>query len=107
MTPVISDRRTSKCCMHFPAFWRFVLSAALCCCLAPMCAAQRNETNQPATPDAGQNGAAPIVVTEMPEDVASKPDKKQLREAEAAYLSGANKLDRDELDGAERDFVRA
>jgi len=107
MTPVISDRRTSKTCMHFPASLRCVLSAALCCCLAPVCAAQANETNQPATPDAGRSGAPPIVVTEMPQEAAAKPDKKQLREAEAAYLSGAKKLDHDELDGAERDFVRA
>ena len=35
------------------------------------------------------------------------PGKRQLREAENAYLAGAKKLERDDLDAAEREFIRA
>lgn len=35
------------------------------------------------------------------------PGKRQLREAENAYLAGAKKLERDDLDAAERQFIRA
>jgi Flp pilus assembly secretin CpaC/tetratricopeptide (TPR) repeat protein len=39
--------------------------------------------------------------------VEPQPDKRQLREAEDAYLSGAKKLEHNDLDGAETDFQRA
>jgi Flp pilus assembly secretin CpaC/tetratricopeptide (TPR) repeat protein len=35
------------------------------------------------------------------------PGKRHLREAENAYLAGAKKLERDDLDAAEREFIRA
>ena len=35
------------------------------------------------------------------------PSKRHLRQAEDAYLAGANKLQRDDLIGAEREFTRA
>lgn len=37
----------------------------------------------------------------------STPGKRQLREAESAYLAGAKKLERDDLDAAEQEFVHA
>jgi Flp pilus assembly secretin CpaC len=39
--------------------------------------------------------------------VQSAPSKRHLREAEDAYLAGAKKLQRDDLNGAEREFTRA
>jgi type II secretory pathway component GspD/PulD (secretin) len=39
--------------------------------------------------------------------VQSAPSKQNLREAENAYLAGAKKLERDDLNGAEREFTRA
>ena len=50
-------------------------------------------------------GTAAEVVGSPPEEAA--PGKKQLREAEDAYLAGAKKLERDDLNGAEREFMRA
>jgi type II secretory pathway component GspD/PulD (secretin) len=39
--------------------------------------------------------------------VESAPDKRHVREAEAAYMAGAKKLERDDLNAAEKEFQRA
>jgi len=88
MTTLASNRGASNPCMQFSASWYRVLSPVLCCCLAPACLGQANPTGKPAI-------------------ATSKAEKKQLREAEEAYLSGAKKLEGDELDAAEADFSRA
>ncbi|HEX3569952.1 MAG TPA: hypothetical protein VHU44_03950 [Acidobacteriaceae bacterium] len=75
--------------------------------------AQTNEASSAATADANQSAApageptAPVVVLEASQDAGPKPSKRQLKDAEAAYASGAKKLDRDDLDGAETDFAHA
>jgi len=74
--------------MQFSVSWYRVLGPVLCCCLAPACLAQGNPADRPVI-------------------AASKAEKKQLRDAEEAYLSGAKKLERNELDGAEADFSHA
>ncbi len=43
----------------------------------------------------------------QPEPAQQAPSKQSLREAEDAYLAGAKKLERDDLNGAERDFIHA
>ncbi len=88
MTTLVSSRRTSNPYMHSSACCYRVLGPLLCCCLAPACLGQGNTTPRQAIPS-------------------SRAEKKQLREAEEAYLSGAKKLERDELDGAEADFSHA
>lgn len=45
--------------------------------------------------------------TTHPEAAKQMPSKQNLREAEDAYLAGAKKLERDDLNGAESDFKRA
>jgi general secretion pathway protein D len=112
-----SDRRTSNKHMRCSAEIRpkagaMPLLAAALCCLTPLCVAQ-SDPQLPGTSNSSQSSAAsgggtqPIVVAEAPQAVGSKPGKRQVRQAEAAYVSGAKKLDADDLDGAERDFVRA
>jgi len=88
MTTLASNRRASNPCMQFSVSWYRVLGPVLCCCLAPACLAQGNPADRPVI-------------------AASKAEKKQLRDAEEAYLSGAKKLERNELDGAEADFSHA
>src|SRR6185503_16966730 len=103
MNTVRSKYRSSKICMHFPAPFRRAISAALCCCLTPLCLGQVSATSDTGSFEPGQNASAaspaPVVVLEAPRDASSTQTKKQLREAEDAYLAGAKKLDRDELDG--------
>ena len=72
-------------------------------CLTPLCVAQSPVQTDAAQPDTTQ----PTVVAEAPKPVEPKPSKRQAREAEAAYVAGAKKLDANDLDGAEKDFVRA
>lgn len=113
MGTVSSDRRTSNTHMRTSAPLRRVLSAALCCCLTPLCMAQANDANPGATPNANQSAApavepaAPVVVLETPQNAGPKPTKRQLKDAETAYAAGGKKLDHDELDGAESDFAHA
>jgi Flp pilus assembly secretin CpaC len=57
---------------------------------------------QPASADAGTVAGA---AGSHPAEAA--PGKRQVREAEDAYLAGAKKLERDDLNGAEREFMRA
>ena len=73
------------------------------CCAMPVCIGQGPLQNDAAQAEATQATA----VTEAPKAVESKPSKRQVREAEAAYAAGAKKLDANDLDGAEKDFVRA
>lgn len=80
----------------------FAVGLALCC-LTPLCVAQSATQNDAAQPDATQ----PTVVAEAPKPVEPKPSKRQVRQAEAAYVAGAKRLDANDLDGAEKDFVRA
>jgi Flp pilus assembly secretin CpaC len=55
-----------------------------------------------------QTGAAGMAVTAVAGHIVqSTPDRRQKREAEDAYLAGAKKLARDDLDAAEREFQRA
>ena len=88
----------------------------------------QNPTQQGAAPEAGQEqaephqmasaqqapaqsaeaagaGNAPMNASSRP--VRSAPSKQNLREAEDAYLAGAKKLERDDMNGAEREFTRA
>jgi len=51
-------------------------------------------------------GASPVVAA-GPHPVQAAPSKRHVRQAEDAYLAGANKLQRDDLIGAEREFTRA
>lgn len=67
----------------------------MCCCLAPAALGQAVATEQPTLSSTG--------VTEP----STRAEKKQLREAEDAYLSGAKELDRENLDAAEAEFTRA
>ena len=111
MTTLSSNRRPSNSRMQFPTPIRHALGAALCCCLVPLCVGQGQvrEANQPSASDSDPGVASevskPVVGTDAPQE--KKPDKKQLREADEAYLSGAKKLDLDDLDAAEREFNRA
>jgi general secretion pathway protein D len=84
--------------------------AAVLCWLTPVCIAQLPAPTSSAIPQSSAStaeAAKPIVGAEVPQPVSAKPSKGQVREAEAAYVSGAKKLDADDLDGAEREFVRA
>ena len=58
---------------------------------------------QPA--DGAGSGTALVAAGSHPVETA--PGKRHLRQAEDAYLAGANKLQRDDLIGAEREFTRA
>ena len=60
------------------------------------------QTAQPQAP--GSTAAAGVAAAHTAEP---KPTKRQSREAEGAYFAGAKKLERDQLDGAERDFQHA
>ena len=55
--------------------------------------------------EAAGAGNAPMNASSRP--VRSAPSKQNLREAEDAYLAGAKKLERDDMNGAEREFTRA
>lgn len=79
---------------------RAIVIVMLACGLPPSCPAQ---STLPADRSQAPSGAA----ADPPQPVAQKPSNRKLREAEATYLAGAKKLDRDDLDGAERDFVHA
>ena len=73
--------------------------------------AQQAPETVPSTSGAGQNGGAEVG-TGTPGAVSgqvieSTPDKRHLREAEAAYLAGAKKLGHDDLNAAEQQFQRA
>ena len=52
-------------------------------------------------------GAGTTVVAAGSHPVDAAPGKRHVREAEDAYLAGAKKLERDDLNGAEREFTRA
>src|SRR5690348_4336405 len=101
-----SDRRTSNnympCSANVRPIQRLWIAGAVLCCLTPACAGQR-------APDAqAQQGSGPgVVVAEAPQESSAKPDKRKVRDAQAAYATGAKKLDADDLDGAEREFQRA
>jgi len=72
--------------------------------------AEPNQTDSaqqaPAQP-AGAAGAGNALRNASSQPVQSAPSKQNLREAENAYLAGAKKLERDDLNGAEREFTRA
>ena len=101
------DRRTSNKHMRCSAKARPVggvcVVGLVLCCAMPVCIGQGPLQNDAAQAEATQATA----VTEAPKAVESKPSKRQVREAEAAYAAGAKKLDANDLDGAEKDFVRA
>ncbi len=89
--------------------------------------AVQNQTQQWPAPEAGQGQAEPNQTNSAQQGpaqwaeaagagnalnadwqpVPSAPSKKNMREAEGAYLAGAKKLQRDDLNGAEREFARA
>jgi type II secretory pathway component GspD/PulD (secretin) len=83
----------------------------LCCLLLAIisteCPAQQNQPAQ-AAPDAAApvaaSAGAPVPASPSAEPAAGK---RQQREADAAYLAGAKKLEHGDLDAAEREFVRA
>ena len=97
------------------------LSACLLCCVA--LAASGQET--PAQPPTADAPAVQGAVQQVPAEAAPgagaaatsvlagahlagpAPSKRQLHEAENAYLAGAKKLERDDLDAAEQQFERA
>ena len=58
-----------------------------------------------ATDDA--EGTSTTVVAAGAHSVEPTPGKRQLREAEDAYLAGAKKLERDDLNAAEQQFMHA
>ena len=58
----------------------------------------------PAQPVDGASVGTPVAAVGL---MGPTPGKRQLREAENAYLAGAKKLERDDLDAAEREFIRA
>jgi Flp pilus assembly secretin CpaC len=60
----------------------------------------------PAQPADGA-GAGTALAAAGSHPVETAPNKRHLRQAEDAYLAGANKLQRDDLIGAEREFTRA
>ena len=60
----------------------------------------------PAQPADG-SGAETALAAAGSHPVETAPGKRHLRQAEDAYLAGANKLQRDDLIGAEREFTRA
>ena len=60
----------------------------------------------PAQPADGA-GAGTALAAAGSHPVETAPSKRHLRQAEDAYLAGANKLQRDDLIGAEREFTRA
>ena len=60
----------------------------------------------PAQPAEGA-GAGTAVAAIGLHPVQTAPGKRNLREAEDAYLAGAKKLQQDDLNGAEREFTRA
>ena len=84
---------------------------------------ERTQQSQPAQsqPEAGQAepaqaalvqpadgaGSGTALVAAGSHPVETAPGKRHLRQAEDAYLAGANKLQRDDLIGAEREFTRA
>jgi general secretion pathway protein D len=51
--------------------------------------------------------AARTPVGELPRNLGPAPNKRQLRDAEDAYLAGAKRLEHDDLDAAESEFTRA
>jgi general secretion pathway protein D len=70
--------------------------------------AKQTDSAQPAPAqgaDAAGDGNALMNANWQP--VLSTSSKQNLREAENAYLAGAKKLERDDLNGAEREFTRA
>src|ERR1017187_7569168 len=103
------------------------LSACFLCCLllaasGQVTSAQTRATDVPAVESpAPQTSAAPAQdAAAKPEDgqgtttavvgahmVESTPSKRQLHEAENAYVAGAKKLEHDDLDAAEQQFIRA
>jgi Flp pilus assembly secretin CpaC/tetratricopeptide (TPR) repeat protein len=60
----------------------------------------------PAQPSDGA-GTGTALAAAGSHPVETAPSKRHLRQAEDAYLAGANKLQRDDLIGAEREFTRA
>ncbi|HEX9202228.1 MAG TPA: hypothetical protein VF865_21915 [Acidobacteriaceae bacterium] len=67
------------------------------------------QSAQPAPPaptadSAAANPSAPAAASNI---VEPQPSKHQLRDAKNAYLAGAKKLERDDLDAAEHEFIRA
>jgi general secretion pathway protein D len=69
-----------------------------------MMSAQSSATPHTQVPQATPPIAAAVAESHVAQP---EPDKRQKREAENAYLAGAKKLERDDLDAAEREFVRA
>ncbi len=66
------------------------------------------DSAQPAPAQSAEAASAgSTLMAAVPQPVQSPPSKKRLREAEDAYLAGAKKLQRNDLDGAERDFTHA
>ena len=119
-----SDRRTSNKHMRCSAEIRpicssVLLSGALLCCLTPLGVAQdatqadqhlpvsTSSSLPPTSTTSSTDTAQPIVVAEAPQPAGPKPNKRQIRDAEAAYATGAKKLEANDLAGAEQDFVRA
>ena len=83
-----------------------VLLASSGAAVSTECAAQAQP--QQAAPDAAApvaaNAGTPVLA--LP-SAGPAPGKRQQREAEAAYLAGAKRLEHGDLDAAEREFVRA
>ncbi len=67
----------------------------------------KSAQDAPAQPVQGAAGAATAGTAVGPHPAQAAPSKRHTREAEDAYLAGAKKLQQDNLDGAEREFLRA
>jgi general secretion pathway protein D len=104
-------RMFALCCLACPATRR-VTSAQTPATGAQTAAGQAQQTPPdpaqavPAKPDEGQ-GTGTAIGTAGAHAVESTPGKRQLQEAENAYLAGAKKLEHDDLNAAERDFAHA
>src|ERR1035441_9653816 len=102
-----------------------VLLASSCAAISTECPAQVPQPQNEPAQDAGQTAAQSQPAQAQPQQAApdaaapvaagagtpvlSLPSagKRQQREAEAAYLAGAKRLEHGDLDAAEREFVRA
>ena len=89
---------------------RHLLALAVSCsvlaCMGASAAAQEPATQPPASaPTQDSSGSSSAAVAGHP--LESTPSKRQVRQAHDAYLAGAKKLEHDDLDAAENEFVRA
>jgi Flp pilus assembly secretin CpaC len=88
---------------------RRYLVAPVCCVLAACAVAQTPSSSDVPTPSAIDTTAAPAISAPAAAaaSLPTPPSRPKVRAAEDAYLAGAKKLDKDDLNGAEREFSLA